>query len=104
VLIGLLQRYALDNAHFSEHPFQRAATGKRIAVVGAGPPAVLRPSPGHARPRRGDLRSREKAGGLNEYGIAKYKLVDDYAQKEVDFLLHRRHRDPPRPAPGRQPA
>ncbi len=38
VLIGLLQRYAIDNAHFSEHPFQRAAsTGKRIAVVGAGP-------------------------------------------------------------------
>ncbi len=38
VLIGLLQRYAVDNAHFSEHPFQRApATGKRIAVIGAGP-------------------------------------------------------------------
>ncbi len=38
MLIGLLQRYAVDNAHFSEHPFQRAAaTGKRIAVVGAGP-------------------------------------------------------------------
>jgi len=31
--------------------------------------------------------AREKAGGLNEYGIAKYKLVDDYAQKELDFLL-----------------
>jgi glutamate synthase (NADPH/NADH) small chain len=29
--------------------------------------------------------ARDKAGGLNEYGIAKYKLVDDYAQKEVDF-------------------
>ncbi|MDO9624424.1 MAG: FAD-dependent oxidoreductase, partial [Pseudomonas sp.] len=31
--------------------------------------------------------AREKAGGLNEYGIAKYKLVDDFAQREVDFLL-----------------
>ena len=31
--------------------------------------------------------AREKAGGLNEYGIAKYKLVDDYAQRELDFLL-----------------
>ena len=29
----------------------------------------------------------EKAGGLNEYGIAKYKLTDNFAQKEVDFLL-----------------
>ncbi|MCP5854480.1 dihydropyrimidine dehydrogenase, partial [Klebsiella pneumoniae] len=26
-------------------------------------------------------------GGLNEYGIARYKLVDDYAQREVEFLL-----------------
>jgi glutamate synthase (NADPH/NADH) small chain len=31
--------------------------------------------------------SREKAGGLNEYGIAKYKLPGDLAQREVDFLL-----------------
>jgi glutamate synthase (NADPH/NADH) small chain len=31
--------------------------------------------------------AREKAGGLNEYGIAKYKLVDDFAQKELEFLL-----------------
>ena len=30
--------FALDNAQFSAHPFKRsAATGKRIAVVGAGP-------------------------------------------------------------------
>ena len=31
--------------------------------------------------------AREKSGGLNEYGIAKYKLTGDFAQKEVDFLL-----------------
>ncbi|MGC7837433.1 FAD-dependent oxidoreductase, partial [Pseudomonas wayambapalatensis] len=31
--------------------------------------------------------AQQKAGGLNEYGIARYKLVDDYAQREVDFLL-----------------
>jgi glutamate synthase (NADPH/NADH) small chain len=28
-----------------------------------------------------------KAGGLNEYGIAKYKLTGDFAQQEVEFLL-----------------
>ena len=28
-----------------------------------------------------------KAGGLNEYGIAAYKMTDDFAQREVDFLL-----------------
>ena len=30
---------------------------------------------------------REKAGGLNEYGIAAYKTVDDFAAREVDFIL-----------------
>jgi dihydropyrimidine dehydrogenase (NAD+) subunit PreT len=31
--------------------------------------------------------AQEKSGGLNEYGIAKYKLTDNFAQKEVHFLL-----------------
>jgi glutamate synthase (NADPH/NADH) small chain len=31
--------------------------------------------------------AREKAGGLNEYGIATYKAVDDFAQAEVDYVL-----------------
>ncbi|MBA1381096.1 NAD(P)-dependent oxidoreductase [Pseudomonas brassicacearum] len=89
VLIGLLQRYAVDNAHFSEHPFKRAAaSGKRIAVVGAGPAGL---SCAHRSAMHGHdvviFEAREKAGGLNEYGIAKYKLVDDYAQRELDFLL-----------------
>ncbi|MGY1447208.1 NAD(P)-dependent oxidoreductase [Pseudomonas chlororaphis] len=89
VLIGLLQRYAVDNAHFSQHPFQRAAaSGKRIAVVGAGPAGL---SCAHRCAMHGHevviFEAREKAGGLNEYGIAKYKLVDDFAQKELDFLL-----------------
>nr|WP_178131193.1 NAD(P)-dependent oxidoreductase [Pseudomonas sp. C1C7] len=89
VLIGLLQRYAVDNAHFNQHPFPRAAaTGKRIAVVGAGPAGL---ACAHRSAMHGHdvviFEAREKAGGLNEYGIAKYKLVDDYAQKELDFLL-----------------
>jgi glutamate synthase (NADPH/NADH) small chain len=31
--------------------------------------------------------ARKKSGGLNEYGIAAYKSVDDFAQKEVEFVL-----------------
>ena len=31
--------------------------------------------------------AREKIGGLNEYGIAAYKAVDDFAAAEVDFIL-----------------
>ncbi len=89
VLIGLLQRYAIDNAQFTEHPFKRApASGKRIAVVGAGPAGL---SCAHRLAMHGHdvvvFEAREKAGGLNEYGIAAYKLVDDFAQREVEFLL-----------------
>ena len=89
VLIGLLQRYAVDHAQFSEHPFKRAApTGKRIAVVGAGPAGLAY---AHRLALHGHevviFEAREKSGGLNEYGIAKYKLVDDFAQREVDFVL-----------------
>ena len=31
--------------------------------------------------------ARDKLGGLNEYGIAAYKTVDDFAQREVQFVL-----------------
>jgi glutamate synthase (NADPH/NADH) small chain len=89
VKIGLLQRHALDHAHFDGHPFQRApATGKTIAIVGAGPAGL---SCAHRLAMLGNdvviFEAREKPGGLNEYGIAKYKLTGDFAQREVEFLL-----------------
>jgi len=89
VKIGLLQRHAIDNAHFAGHPFQRApATGKTIAVVGAGPAGL---SCAHRLAMLGHdvvvFEARDKAGGLNEYGIAKYKVPGDFAQREVEFLL-----------------
>ncbi|SNS55322.1 NAD(P)-dependent oxidoreductase [Tropicimonas sediminicola] len=90
VEIGQLQRYATD--HLMEqgiHPFTRAAeTGKRVAVVGAGPAGL---SCAHRLAMRGHdvviFDAREKAGGLNEFGIAAYKTVGDYASFEVDWLL-----------------
>ena len=89
VKIGLLQRHAIDNARFAGHPFQRApSTGKTVAVVGAGPAGL---SCAHRLAMLGHdvvvFEARPKAGGLNEYGIAKYKLPGDFAQQEVDFLL-----------------
>ncbi|WP_299967794.1 NAD(P)-dependent oxidoreductase [uncultured Roseobacter sp.] len=90
VLIGQLQRYATD--HLQEqglHPFERAAaTGRSIAVVGAGPAGL---SCAHRLAMLGHevvvFDARAKAGGLNEYGIATYKTVDGFAQAEVDWLL-----------------
>jgi glutamate synthase (NADPH/NADH) small chain len=31
--------------------------------------------------------AKPKAGGLNEYGLAPYKMTDDFAQKEVEFIV-----------------
>ncbi|MBW3096162.1 NAD(P)-dependent oxidoreductase [Pseudohoeflea sp. DP4N28-3] len=91
VKIGLLQRYATDTymARATTHPFARAAsTGKKIAVVGAGPAGL---SCAHRLATLGhDITvydARPKPGGLNEYGIAAYKTVDNFAQREVDFIL-----------------
>ncbi|AGT09351.1 NAD(P)-dependent oxidoreductase [Paracoccus aminophilus] len=90
VQIGALQRYATDHLmDEGEHPFRRGeATGKRIAVVGAGPAGL---SAAHRLAAKGHevtlFDAREKAGGLNEYGIATYKAVDGFAGREVDWLL-----------------
>ena len=90
VEIGLLQRYATDPVFDQETPlFSRAAaTGKKVAVVGAGPAGL---SCAHRLAMLGHdvvvFNRDEKPGGLNEYGIAAYKTVDDFAQKEVDYIL-----------------
>lgn len=90
VLIGQLQRYATDTLMASgEHPFTRAAeTGKRVAVVGAGPAGL---ACAHRAAMHGHsvtvFDARAKAGGLNEFGIASYKSVDGFAEAEVEWLL-----------------
>ena len=90
VNIGALQRHATDWL-FEQgiQPFAPApASGRRVAVVGGGPAglacahrlALL----GHAVTV---FEARDKLGGLNEYGIAAYKVPDDFAQREVAFVL-----------------
>ncbi|MDI9408913.1 MAG: NAD(P)-dependent oxidoreductase [Candidatus Pacebacteria bacterium] len=90
VKIGQLQRYATDAAMAAHYqPFQRAAaTGKKIAIVGAGPAGL---ACAHGLAQQGhdiDLfEARDKLGGLTEYGIAAYKVTNDFAQREVEFIL-----------------
>lgn len=91
VEIGLLQRFATD-AYFAdpgEPLFVRApATGKRVAVVGAGPAGL---AAAHRLALLGHdvvlFEARAKLGGLNEFGLASYKTTNGFAQKEVDWLL-----------------
>jgi dihydropyrimidine dehydrogenase (NAD+) subunit PreT len=89
VKIGQLQRYATDAAMHDKHPYVRArSSGKRVAVMGAGPAGL---ACAHRLSMHGHdvtvFENRKKSGGLNEYGIATYKSVDNFAQKEVDFIL-----------------
>ena len=90
VEIGRLQRHATDAGMAgNDHPYVRAAsTGRRVAVVGAGPAGL---ACAHRLAMHGHdvvvFDRRLKPGGLNEYGIAAYKTPHDFAQKEVDWLL-----------------
>ncbi|MBL9056217.1 MAG: NAD(P)-dependent oxidoreductase [Rhodobacteraceae bacterium] len=90
VEIGRLQRFATDTLMAKGvHPFTRAkATGKTVAVVGAGPAGL---SAAHRLAMKGHdvvvFDARPKAGGLNEFGLAAYKTTGGFAQREVDWLL-----------------
>ncbi len=90
VEIGLLQRYATDpildaqTQLFNREP----PSGKTVAVVGGGPAGL---SCAHRLALLGHdvvvFNRDPKAGGLNEYGIAAYKAIDDFAQQEVEYIL-----------------
>ena len=90
VRIGLLQRYATDSVIRDKlQLFQRRQdSGKHVAVVGGGPASL---SCAHRLATLGHqvtvLNAAEKPGGLNEYGIAAYKTVNNFAQTEVDYIL-----------------
>ncbi len=90
VKIGRLQRFATDAVMDGKrHPVVRGDdTGRHVAVVGAGPAGL---ACAHRLAELGHrvtiFEAAEKAGGLNEYGIAAYKMVDDFAGREVDFIL-----------------
>ncbi len=91
VSIGRLQRYAVDALMASDRPqvFSRAnATGKKVAVVGAGPAGM---ACAYTLARNGHsvevFDAKPKAGGLNEYGLASYKTTGNFAQRELQWLL-----------------
>ena len=94
VAIGALQRYATDCAV----PLRHAALpgAGRAAASASRWWAAARPGcPVRTGLRCSVTRSRcSKRGpswaGLNEYGVAAYKVTEQIAQREVDYLLQRR--------------
>ncbi|MDJ0820269.1 MAG: NAD(P)-dependent oxidoreductase [Paracoccaceae bacterium] len=90
VEIGRLQRHATDTLMAQNvHPYARAEpTGKKVAIVGAGPAGL---ACAHRLAMHGHdvviFEARAKGGGLNEFGIAAYKSTNDFAQRELDWLM-----------------
>ncbi|HEY8086952.1 MAG TPA: FAD-dependent oxidoreductase [Polyangiaceae bacterium] len=90
IAIGRLQRFATETAtkDLREPVFTpKAATGKRVACIGAGPAslafaAYLALEGHHAT----IFEKRALPGGLNTTGVAPYKLHADDALREVEWV------------------
>ena len=88
--IGRLQRYAMDAFHAGAGrvPFvPAAATGKKVALLGAGPASLACA----AELRRHGVAAtiydaRALPGGLNTFGIAEYKLTLKESLREIDMI------------------
>ena len=90
ISIARLQRYSTEIAMDKKWPLfsRKAPTGKKVAVVGAGPAGL---SCAHVLSREGvDVAIYEKeneGGGLMTYGIAAYKVTPQFCKEEVDYIL-----------------
>ena len=85
VSIQALERFAADNAPAGELPAKlRAASGKKVAVIGAGPAGL---TAAYHLVRLGHdvtiFDALPKAGGLLRIGIPAYRLPDDILDREV---------------------
>lgn len=87
--IAKLQRYSTEKA--MAHNWQlfkrKPSTGKKVAIVGAGPAGL---SCAHVLSREGiDVTVYEKeskGGGLMTYGIAAYKVTPQFCEDEVKYI------------------
>jgi len=88
--IARLQRYSTEMAMEKKWQLfdRKPSTGKRVAVVGAGPAGL---SCAHTLSREGiDVTIYEKesrGGGLMTYGIAAYKVTPEFCEDEVQYIL-----------------
>ncbi len=88
--IDYLKRYTSDKDLQSESPYKpeiKPATGKRVAVIGAGPggltAAYFLRCEGHSVEI---FESKPFPGGMLRYGIPQYRLPNDIIDQEVKFI------------------
>lgn len=90
ISIARLQRYSTEKAMEKNWQLfkRKASTGKKVAVVGAGPAGL---SCAHVLSREGIevtiFEKESKGGGLMTYGIAAYKVTPQFCEDEVNYIL-----------------
>ena len=94
IQIGRLQRFSVDwfheNWEVNQHLYKAGKpNGRKVACIGSGPASL---SAAFYLAQLGYSVSvydkNEKPGGLNTYGIARYKMTADEALKEVKLVEH----------------
>lgn len=89
IMIGKLQRYAVENAYKDGVQFYTPgpATGKRVALIGAGPASL---ACAHELRKQGHeaviFEKTKLPGGLNTYGIAPYKMKVGVSLTEIEQI------------------
>jgi glutamate synthase (NADPH/NADH) small chain len=90
IRIGQLERFAADQerARGLTIPARRAATGKRVAVIGSGPAGIVAAGElakaGHSVVLYESLHA---PGGVLTYGIPSFRLPKDVVKAEIDLIL-----------------
>jgi len=86
--IRAIKRMAVDNAGEVEAPACQPSTGKKIAVIGGAPSgltaAYFLQLMGH---QVTVYEQREMLGGMTRYGIPRYRLPEEYIDRDVAAIL-----------------
>ncbi|MBK9262559.1 MAG: FAD-dependent oxidoreductase [Polyangiaceae bacterium] len=90
IRIGRLQRYAVETAIAANPQIytKKPSTGKRVALVGAGPASLAAAGWLALEGHKAVIFERKALpGGLNTLGIAPYKMKADESMAEIEWVL-----------------
>ena len=89
IAIGKLQRHAMEHFYDTGGSLPQAATALkwRVACIGAWPASLACAAELRAQGAAATIfDQRERAGGLNTYGVAQYKLTPEDSIREVELV------------------